>query len=230
MANVSVIIPAAGTGSRMGAGVPKPFLELDGVSILQRTLTRFNKPSTVLEIILAVSPQWDENVQEIIHTAKLDVPVILVIGGSERMYSIYNGLKKVSAAAEYVAVHDAVRPFFSDVLFDELLRVVRKFGAVIPGLPVTDTIKIIDNQHHIVGSPNRDQLRAAQTPQIFNKEIIRKAYNKAVSDQFIGTDDASILEHSGYPVKLIEGESDNFKITYPSDIARAEELLKRNQL
>lgn len=230
MAHVSVIIPAAGSGTRMGAGVPKPFLELDGVSILQRTLTRFNRPSTVLEIILAVSPQWEEHVCDIVKKSDPDVAVHLVNGGSERMFSIHNGLKKVSDAAQFVAIHDAVRPFFSDALFDELLRVVRQYGAVIPGLPVTDTIKIIDNQHQIVGSPDRNQLRAAQTPQVFNKEILTKAYNKAVSDQFIGTDDASILEHSGYPVMLIEGESENFKITYPSDIARAEEFIKQNQL
>lgn len=214
----------------MGAGVPKPFLELDGVSILQRTLTRFYRPSTVLEIILAVSPQWEDHVRDIVEKSDPGVVVHLVNGGSERMFSIHNGLKKVSDAAQFVAIHDAVRPFFSDALFDELLRVVRQYGAVIPGLPVTDTIKIIDNQHQIVGSPDRSYLRAAQTPQIFNKEILTKAYNKAVSDQFIGTDDASILEHSGYPVMLIEGEAENFKITYPSDIARAEELLKRNQL
>jgi 2-C-methyl-D-erythritol 4-phosphate cytidylyltransferase len=230
MANVSVIIPAAGTGTRMGAGVPKPFLELEGVTILQRTLSRFNKPSVVLEIIIAVSPQWEEKVRDIAEKSGLDVPVVVVKGGSERMFSIYNGLQQVSGAAEYVAIHDAVRPFFTDELFDDLMKHVQMSGAVIPGLPVTDTIKIIDMNNNVVGSPDRNQLRAAQTPQLFKKELLTKAYNKAVDDQVIGTDDASIMEHSGYAVMLIDGEADNFKITYPADIQRADELIKRNQL
>lgn len=229
MANVSVIIPAAGTGTRMGSGVPKPFLKLNGISILRHTLSRFNKPDVILEVIIAVSPEWVDAVRQIVEESNLNVPVNVVHGGSERMYSILNGLKTVSQEAEFVAIHDAVRPFFSDDLFEELIIKVRKSGAVIPGVPVTDTIKIIDHESKIVGSPVRNQLRAAQTPQIFNKELITKSYNKAVSDQFIGTDDASIVEYFGHAVNLINGEADNFKITYPRDIARAEELLKQIQ-
>jgi len=230
MANVSVIIPSAGTGTRMGSGVPKPFLELNGISILQHTLSRFNKPGIILEIIIPVSPDWEAIVRQIVAESKLNITVKLVHGGSERMYSIHNGLHIVSADAEFVAIHDAVRPFFSDALFQKLLTEAMNSGAVIPGIPVTDTIKIIGKKNQIIGSPDRSQLRAAQTPQIFNKELITKSYNKAVLDQFIGTDDASIVEYFGHSVNLIDGEANNFKITYPGDITKAEELLKQHRI
>lgn len=230
MANVSVIIPAAGAGSRMGTEIPKPFLTISGKSILGYALGCFNEPDIILEIIIPVSDTWKERVGQIIEESELNVPVTIVSGGSERMFSIKNGLDVVSDEARFVAIHDAVRPFLSKRLLSGLLEAVHKYGAVVPGLPVTDTIKIIDKNNFVTASPDRKFLRAAQTPQLFRRELIREAYNKAVHDQFIGTDDASIVEHFGEKVIFVEGESENFKITYREDLERALRYLESQQL
>lgn len=226
MPDLSVIVPAAGSGSRMGGDLPKPFLDLGGLPILSRTLRCFNYPERVVEIILAVSPEFKSYAEDAVSKAELSIPVKFVEGGSERMYSISNALVEVSPSVKFVAVHDAVRPFVSRNLFNRLYDAVKNTGACIPGISVSDTIKQIKSNGVVRQTLIRDELRAVQTPQLFSLPILREAYRLAISNQRFGTDDASLVEQLGYDVTLIDGELDNIKITYPIDLKRAEDYIK----
>jgi 2-C-methyl-D-erythritol 4-phosphate cytidylyltransferase len=228
MADLSVIIPAAGSGSRVGGEVPKPFLELDGISILEITLRRFDRPE-VREIIVAVGEEWFDVAHESIHVDSFQVNVLFVKGGAERMLSIRNALNVVSDQSTFVAIHDAVRPFFTDQLFVRLANEVRLHGAVIPGIPVTDTIKRVNSSKEVTETPDRSTLFAVQTPQFFRKDWITDAYRLAGEHNYLGTDDASLCEKAGYTVRLIDGERVNFKITWPEDLEKASEYLKRDK-
>lgn len=226
MPNVSVIIPAAGLGKRMQTSIPKPLLELDGKTILARTLACFNYPDIISEIIIAVADDWRSEIEAVVEKADLQTPVIFAPGGSERMYSIQNALKLVSPLSTYIAVHDAVRPFVSKNLFLNLMGAVAFHGACVPGLPVTDTIKIVDSQGFATATPDRNSLRAIQTPQIFRRETLISSYETATRDSYVGTDDASVVEHAGFSVMVVDGDINNIKITYPSDIERGKGIIK----
>ena len=162
-----------------------------------------------------------------IETMNVHPLVIVVEGGSERMFSIKNALAAVPEDSNYVAVHDAVRPFLSVELFDSLVDTVKIYKAVIPGIGVTDTIKVKDDFNFIESTPNRDKLVAVQTPQIFSKSILIEAYENAIVKGFMGTDDASLVELSGHKIRLVAGDPQNFKITWPDDIAKAEKIINR---
>lgn len=221
MVDLSVIIPAAGSGSRLGSETPKPFLKIGGKTILEHTIERFNKPEMVREILIPVSKNWLEKATEMVNTEHFGVPVRFLEGGSERMYSIQNALSLLDVNSKYVAIHDAVRPFLSDDLLNRLTDTLREFGAVIPGVPVTDTIKMVDKSHIVTETPDRSTLFAVQTPQCFRIDWIKKAYTIAVSSGNFGTDDASLCEMAGFQIHVIEGERDNFKITWSEDFEKA---------
>lgn len=211
----------------MGGGLPKPYLQIGGEAVLTRTLRCFNHPDYVGQIVIAISPSCKELADEAVQRAAVDIPVTFVEGGSERMYSIANALKALSDSVGMVAVHDAVRPFVSRRLLVELIEKCVQTGASIPGVPVTDTIKIIGGQGEVVSTPQRSTLRSIQTPQIFSRTLIVDAYRYALKKKVFGTDDAAIVEQFGGTVSVIDGEMNNFKITYPSDIQRAEELISK---
>jgi 2-C-methyl-D-erythritol 4-phosphate cytidylyltransferase len=227
MTDLSVIIPAAGSGSRMGSDVPKPYLKIGGMTILERTIRCFDRPNRVHSIIVSVSHAWLDYTLKMIETMNVHPLVIVVEGGSERMFSIKNALAAVPEDSNYVAVHDAVRPFLSVELFDSLVDTVKIYKAVIPGIGVTDTIKVKDDFNFIESTPNRDKLVAVQTPQIFSKSILIEAYENAIVKGFMGTDDASLVELSGHKIRLVAGDPQNFKITWPDDIAKAEKIINR---
>ena len=211
----------------MGSTKPKPFLLLGKKSILWHTICAFSKVDYVVQVIIPTSEEWIKEVELIcasIPNQVIDYKVIT--GGSERQYSILNGLEYLNEDVELVAVHDAVRPFISEKLIDRTCAVASKIGGAIVGVPAKDTIKKIDNDLNILETPNRKELWQAQTPQIFKKEILLSAYNSAMADKFVGTDDASLVERIGGVVKLVEGDRENLKITYPVDLKIAELILK----
>jgi len=230
MLDLSVIIPAAGSGSRLGSEIPKPFIHLGGKTILEHTLKRFDKPELVREILIPVSKDWLEAAKISVKPEQFSVPIRFLEGGAERMYSIQNALSVLDPGCRYVAIHDAVRPFLSDQLFCTLIELVREHGAVIPGVAVTDTIKMVDNTHRVTETPDRSRLIAVQTPQCFRLDWIQKAYNKAVQSGIFGTDDAALCEQAGYPVHVIPGERGNFKITWAEDLEKARiKLIKQEK-
>lgn len=225
MADLSVIIPAAGSGTRIGGDIPKPFIRIGKKSILEHTIARFDKPELVSEIIIPVSKEWLSHVKNVVDVSNFSIPVRFVTGGVERMYSIYNALLEVDAQSHFIAIHDAVRPFFSDELLHRLIDGVKKHGAVIPGVQVTDTIKIVDRNNLVTETPDRATLYAVQTPQCFRRVWIMQAYELAIKSNYFGTDDAALCETAGYSVRVIDGERDNFKITWAEDLRKAEQKI-----
>lgn len=210
----------------MHRDIPKPFIRIGDKTILEYTVGRFLTLEGLRQVIIATSEPYIDQVGDTIRSMSGDaIEVICVAGGEERQYSIYNALQEVGDC-ELVIIHDAVRPF---VTLDQIQRCcneARSGGAAITGVPAKDTIKRIDARRRIQETPDRRQLWQAQTPQVFSKELILKAYRKAMEDGYVGTDDASLVERLGEPVVMVEGERTNFKITYPLDLKLAKLLLE----
>jgi 2-C-methyl-D-erythritol 4-phosphate cytidylyltransferase len=227
MEKLAVIIPAAGSGSRMGARIPKPFIKLKGISILEHTIRAFAGTNNVHEIIVATSVEWKEEVETILSKFQEEVKILRVAqGGKERQDSIHNALQSMSEEIDIVAVHDAVRPFISEELIQKCCREALKVGGAIVAVPAKDTIKKIDDSQSITETPDRSNLWQAQTPQIFRKQLLLDAYKSAIESGFMGTDDASLVERIGGDVKVVEGDRRNLKITYPIDLKVAELILE----
>jgi|SRR5579863_6774302 len=238
---VFVIIPAAGLGTRMTAApaatsarprktVPsKQFAELGGTPILIQTLRRFAKSSEISEIIVAlrraeVAPfrgRLEKEAPEI-----LAKKTVLIEGGESRQQSVANGLAAVSASADdIVLVHDAVRPFVTEEMIHEVIAGASKYGAAIAGVPAVDTVKQVERTAEgavIRATIPREKIVLAQTPQGFRYSVIKKAFDEASADGFVGTDEASLVERSGHPVAVVMGSSRNIKITTPGDLELAE--------
>ncbi|MEK6375795.1 MAG: 2-C-methyl-D-erythritol 4-phosphate cytidylyltransferase [Acidobacteriota bacterium] len=213
---VAIIIPAAGSGSRFGGDIPKQFRMLGGKPILQRVVERFLVHERVGRIVVAVT---DILLAEVKQTDR----VRFVAGGATRQQSVSNALAAVGDE-ELVAVHDAVRPFFTYETFDALLDAAAEHGAAFPGLPVTDTIHLVRDET-IVQTPERQLLFAAQTPQCFRTAILRDVLARAASDD--ATDEAGLAARLGYAVRVVPGDAVNFKITRPEDLELAERMLEQ---
>lgn len=226
MSTATLIIPAAGYGSRLEREIPKPYVQLAGRSILEHTISRFAELDILKHIIVATSPENITGTQLILEEMVLeDVSFKVIAGGQERQHSIFNALKHVSET-ELVIVHDAVRPFVKASQVKKCCEAALKSGGAILGVPAKDTIKKLDEDQFIQETPTRKFLWQAQTPQVFRTEVIQEAYEKAFEAHFIGTDDASLVERLGVKVKMVEGDRINFKITYPLDLKLAELLLE----
>lgn len=222
---MSVIIPAAGSGTRMGANVPKPLIRLGEKTILEHTVTRFLEVPEVEQIIVATPEAYIKDIRKLLSGLKERIKFEVIEGGEERQFSIYNALQKVDAASDLVAVHDAVRPFIRSTLIKKCMETAAQFDGAIIGVPAKDTIKKVGADEVIHETPDRAKLWQAQTPQIFKKEILVKAYEDAIKHQFVGTDDASLVERIGGKVCMVEGDRENLKITYPIDLKVAELML-----
>ncbi|MGN8225154.1 2-C-methyl-D-erythritol 4-phosphate cytidylyltransferase [Gracilimonas sp. BCB1] len=225
MSKLSVIIPAAGSGERMGSDIPKPFIKVGDKTILEHTISRFLEVPDVAQIIIATSKSYIPTIKSLFEQLSADIQLDVVEGGAERQFSIYNALKLVSAECELVAVHDAVRPFVRKQLIEECCEVASSIGGAVLGVPAKDTIKKVDADKVIESTPDRSVLWQAQTPQVFQKELLVRAYESALDESFIGTDDASLVERLGGAIQMVEGDRENLKITYPVDLKVAELIL-----
>ena len=240
---VIVIIPAAGLGTRMTSapsakgkkGAPsKQFAELGGTPIVIHTLRQFAACADVTEIHVALRPGEIANFRALLGNAGKDIlekKVELVEGGEHRQQSVANALASVSAAADdIVLVHDAVRPFVTWEVIGEVIQAAQKYGAAIAGLPASDTVKQVERTAEgalIKATIPREKVVMAQTPQGFRYEVLKKAFDEAAADGFMGTDEASLVERSGHPVAVVMGSARNIKITTPADLELAEFFLKR---
>lgn len=222
---VAAIFPAAGASRRMGTGSNKIFLELAGESILLRTLKTFSKSARINFLIVVVGAGEVETVTEILSAADLK-PWAVTVGGSERQYSIANGLKLLPADAEIVLVHDAARPLVDLLTVEKVIDAAEKFGGAIAAVPEKNTIKFIDAAGFVRSTPPRAELVEVQTPQGFQREILLRAYAQAEADKFLGTDDASLVERIGGQIKIVASSYKNIKVTTPEDIAIAENFLR----
>ncbi|MCR5833495.1 MAG: 2-C-methyl-D-erythritol 4-phosphate cytidylyltransferase [Selenomonadaceae bacterium] len=224
---VTVIFPAAGAAKRMGVGKNKNFLELMGEPILIRTLKTFSAVERVDFLIVAVAKHEVDTVKTLLDGAEGLKPWRVTIGGSERQYSIANALKLLPEDAEIVLVHDAARPLVSVKTINAVIDSAAEVGGAIAAVPVKDTIKVVDADNFVKSTPTRSELVAVQTPQGFKRDILLAAYEKAAVDNFLGTDDASLVERIGAKIKIVEGSYENIKVTTPEDISIAESILRK---
>lgn len=227
--NTTVLIPAAGMGRRMGASMNKQYLQLGGQPILARTLALFEQHPAINSIYLIIpAEEIDFFREQILPGCRLTKLAGIVPGGKERQDSVRNGLQQLQMTDvkpdSVVLVHDGVRPLFDSNLIPALIDTAVMKGAAVTGVPVKDTIKEVENEL-IVSTPDRGRLWQVQTPQAFRFELLFRAYQRAAEDDFLGTDDASLVERLGVQPVIIEGDYSNIKITTPEDLLVAEALL-----
>lgn len=221
-----VIIPAAGQGKRMGAGKNKLLLTLEGVPVLIHTLKVFEADPECAGIILPIHPDDEAEFKRLLKEYGIHKVSSLVIGGKERQDSVYNGLNALGSFEGVVLVHDAARPFIKAETIHALVEAASNEGGAIVAVPVKDTIKKAVNSQ-VIETVERSSLWAVQTPQAFRVSILLKAHNKALSEQFIGTDESSLVERLPHQVAIIEGDYDNIKLTTPEDLYFAEAILRK---
>lgn len=220
---VLVIIPSAGSGSRFGGEVPKQYLELGGKPVLQHAVDRFLANPAVAVLVLAVA---GDRVEAMRSDARWSDPRVRIVeGGATRQQSVTRALDAAEGQAiDVVAVHDAVRPFFTSAILQELLDAAEAYGASLPVAPVTDTIHVVADGL-VVETLDRSRLGAAQTPQCFRIALLRTLLQRAAAEQFDGTDEAGLAVRYGFEVRAIAGDPMNFKITHARDLERAQNLL-----
>jgi 2-C-methyl-D-erythritol 4-phosphate cytidylyltransferase len=222
---VTVILPAAGLGTRMGRAVPekagtsrKQFMLLEGSPILLHTIRKFASTPAVSEIVVALRPEDIEWVRELLAAEKFGKPVRLVEGGDSRQESVEHALATLDSNTELVAVHDAVRPFIEHSVLDKVFAEAEENGAAIVGIVPVDTVKQV-HRNKIRQTIPRERLILAQTPQVFRFDLLKSAFAKAREDSFAGTDESSLVERlDQVEVSVVPGSDRNLKITKPSDM------------
>ena len=220
MAKRGVIIVAGGSGRRMGGALPKQFMMLDNEPILARSINRMHEALPAAEIVVVLPEEHVELWKNI--AARFDVARHkIALGGKERFHSVKNGLAALSDEVSIVGIHDAVRPLASKKLIIKLFLEAENSTAVIPVVAPIDSYRIVEGDDARL--IDRSALRMVQTPQLFQAEALRKAYEQPFSATF--TDDASVMEAAGHKVTLVEGERENIKITTPSDMLIAEAII-----
>ena len=224
--SVCAVVPAGGTGIRMGGTVPKQFLELNGKPILYYTLKTLQDCGIISELILVVpEKEYDNACTDWL--GKPEIVTKVVVGGEKRQDSVYNGFCELSPQTEIVLVHDGVRPFLSHQMIQESVDAAREYGAAITAIPVNDTIKKVDDSGLVSKTVDREGLWRVQTPQVFRYELLEEAFKKANCEKFYGTDEGTLIEHLGKPVKVVEGSEQNIKITHPEDLRLSEIFISK---
>jgi 2-C-methyl-D-erythritol 4-phosphate cytidylyltransferase len=217
----ALIIPAAGAGKRMQRNTPKPFIKLQGRTILEHTLQKFVEVDGLEQVIIATSTAYINEVTSVLAKAVPgSVSWDCIEGGAERQQSVFKALQKI-ADVDLVMIHDAVRPFIKKQHIYDCCKKASESGAAILGIPAKDTIKKVDANGVVVETPDRSSLWQVQTPQVFQTPLIKQAHAKAAEQNHPATDDASLVEWIGKPVHMVQGSVDNIKITYPRDLQQA---------
>ncbi|MFO7569196.1 MAG: 2-C-methyl-D-erythritol 4-phosphate cytidylyltransferase [Smithellaceae bacterium] len=224
------VIPAGGAGRRLGATIAKQFIELYAQPILAHTLRVFQNTAVIDEIIVVVPEEDIISVRErIIGAYALSKVTTVVAGGRERQDSVRCGLHAIAAPCDYVVIHDGVRPFVTMAMIERCLAAAMETGAACAGVRAKDTVKEADIDHTVTATLERHRLWLAQTPQVFALDLIRKAHDVALQDQYVGTDDASLAERIGVSVRMVDGADANIKITTQEDLAMAEAFMNQKQ-
>lgn len=229
------MIVAAGVGQRLGDGTPKGFVELAGEPLLVHSVRTFLRSDAVDDVVLVVGPEFLDRAAEVLGRAGLQVGA-LAAGGPSRQVSVRRGLQACPPGTETVAVHDAARPLVSAELVGRVVQaLVEPWAAVAPGLPLVDTVKVVDEQTQaVVRTVDRRRLWAVQTPQVFKIDALRHLHGQSEPVTSSGvaaappvTDDLALVEDAGGRVRMVLGERRNFKITYAEDLTVAEALIRR---
>ena len=222
----TAVIVAAGKGKRMGTEISKQFLPLCGKEILAHTVEKFEKAACIRDIILVTGGDALQDVRQMVQEYGWKKIISVTEGGKERQDSVFLGLQQVPQDTEIVLIHDGVRPFVTEEILERSIAAAKETGGCVAGVPAKDTIKVCDAEGFAIATPNRSTLRQIQTPQTFRRKEILAAYEKAKADGFLGTDDASVAEHSGFPVRFIMGSYRNIKIPTKEDLLIGAAFLK----
>ncbi|HEY6974435.1 MAG TPA: 2-C-methyl-D-erythritol 4-phosphate cytidylyltransferase [Nitrospiraceae bacterium] len=223
---VVAIVPAAGRGLRMGGSVPKQFLSLGGEPLVVHSLRILQAAAIVDEIILAVpATDLDYCTNDLVKQHGFSKVRKVVAGGLERQDSVRQALGHVTEETEIVLVHDAVRPFLTGQMVNDVIAMADKQGAAIIALPMRDTVKQVDSDHVIQRTVDRRPLWLAQTPQAFRRQWLQEAHRKAHAEGIHATDDAYLVEWLGHSVMVVEGSGENIKVTRPEDMVIGEAIL-----
>ncbi|HEX2833663.1 MAG TPA: 2-C-methyl-D-erythritol 4-phosphate cytidylyltransferase [Thermoanaerobaculia bacterium] len=218
-ADIVVIVPAAGTGSRFGGQIPKQFQPLAGKPIVQHVIERFLLDDAVLRVVVPVA-------EVLLAGVNNSERVTFVAGGETRQQSVLRGLEE-AGDAEIVAIHDAVRPLFAMPMFHSVVAAAREHGAALPVVPVADTIHVMTTDATVQETLDRTMLGAAQTPQCFRLDLLRDIMERATREQIDGTDEAGLAARFGHRVQGVPGDPRNLKITLPEDMFIAESYLQQ---
>ena len=224
----SMIVAAAGSSTRMG-GQDKMFARLGGAPVLMRTICAIDQAELVSEIVVAASEENMEEVAALCARSGLRKRVKVVKGGASRTESVLSAALECDPKAELIAIHDGARPLVQPALIDEMIRVGHRTQAAAPAVPVTDTVKVADENGLVLSTPDRRSLYAVQTPQVFQANILKAALQAALASGEPVTDDCAAVERLGKQVWLAEGDRSNVKITTPDDLAIAEALLRQRE-
>jgi len=231
--SIGIIIAAGGTGKRLESKVLKQFLQLNKKPIIWYCLHTISQIPSIKEIICVLPPdQFNYATQEIdtLMQEFPNLPLKIVKGGPTRFESVKNGFFELTSNLTHVIIHDAARPLASSKLFDQIIKALKIDPIVIPGIPLQDTIKEINPDKFVIKTLNRSKLTAVQTPQGFGYEVLKNLYEEKISfDMNLITDEALLAEINNQPVKIIDGELQNLKITYVQDFSYAEHLLQTSQ-
>lgn len=234
----TAVLLAAGQGLRMGGDTRKQYLEFAGKPLFTYALAAMDRSEVITDIVI-MTPEGDEEIcREMISSLGFDGKVRkIVAGGRERCFSVHLGLQAVDWPCDYAFIHDAARPFIDGKMLNDLCDAVREYKACVAAVPSKDTVKIADEEGFVAMTPNRKDVWIVQTPQVFEFEMIKKAYEKmdetydeVCSRGVIITDDAMVVEYfTGCKVKLVEASYKNIKVTTPEDLLTVSMYLKENQ-
>ncbi|VAX38637.1 2-C-methyl-D-erythritol 4-phosphate cytidylyltransferase [hydrothermal vent metagenome] len=225
MSKFAVILPAAGKSTRFAEKNKrkKTFIELKGRPVWVRAAECFVNRNDVIQTIIVVAPDDFDWFKEKFRPNLAFMDIEIVAGGASRAESVQNGLSQVTANADFVAVHDAARPLITSQWIDDVFKKAEETGAAIPAIPIPGTIKQVNDKQTIEQTVPREKLWQAQTPQVFSRELLLKAFEK--QDNFTATDEAQLVEQYGHAVSVVTGSPMNFKITTADDFKMAEAVL-----
>ena len=232
MKRATAVVLAAGQGLRLGGNTPKTYLPVAGRPLVLRTLDRIFAAASIEEVVLVVAADQILRCEQLLRSdpALKDRPWLLQAGGATRQQSARRGLDRVGTHVDIVAIHDGARPFVSPGLIDRCVDAAAEKRAVVVGLPARDTIKAVALDGWVQSTLERSALWEIQTPQVFQRELIVSAHQRAEREGALVTDDAMVVERTGTPVYVLEGERTNFKITQAEDVWLAEMLLREGRV
>jgi 2-C-methyl-D-erythritol 4-phosphate cytidylyltransferase len=217
------IIVAGGSGLRMGTETPKQFLELRGLPVLMHTIKKFHEAFSDITIKLVLPEDHKESWEKLCHKYSYTLSHDVVSGGNSRFQSVKKGLESISSEEGIVAIHDGVRPFVSKEVIQKSFSVAQEIGNATVSVSMKDSLRRVENNKNF--AVDRNEYKIIQTPQTFRLDLIKKAFNTPEQSSF--TDDASVFEHAGHKIILIEGAYDNIKITTPEDLILGEAILMK---
>lgn len=227
MVKVAAIVPAAGSGTRMGTKTKKQFLALAGIPLLGYALKTLETCPVVRSIVIVAGPGEEDYCRSaVVEKLGLNKVAAIVPGGKERQDSVYSGLLALSPEFDIIVVHDGVRPLFSLNILESVIAAAQTHGAAACAVPAKDTVKLADENNFVTSTLPRDRTWLVQTPQAFRCELIMEAHRRARADNLLATDDTALVESIGGQVKIVMGSYENIKITTPEDLKLAAAIIR----